>query len=75
MVGSMKDWEDMKAYPSEVKPKPESISCTVVRSSAFTSEKSGLLNEETPSLIESPKCLEDMEAYPSEGFVLLNAAV
>ena len=36
--------------------------------------KSGLLNEETLSLTGSPKHLEYMEAYPSEGFVLLNPA-
>jgi len=51
----MKYSEDMEAYLSEVKRKPESTSCIVVRSSAFTSEKSGLLDEETLSLFGSPK--------------------
>ena len=70
----MKYSEDMKAYLNEVKPEPESTSCTVVRSSVFT-QKSGLLNEETLSLIRSPKYLADMGACPNEGFVLLNPAV
>ena len=69
LIGSMNS-EDMKAYPSEA----ESTSCIVVRSSAFNSGKSGLLNEETLSLIGSPKYLEDVEAYPSEGFISLNSA-
>ena len=62
--------EDITAYYSE----SGSTSCAAVRSSAFNSGKSGLLNEETLSLIGLPKYLEDMEVYPSEGFVLLNPA-
>ena len=69
LIGSMNS-EDITAYHSEA----GSTSCAAIRSSAFHSGKSGLLNEETLSLIELPKYLEDMEAYPSEGFVLLNPA-
>ena len=69
MIGSMNS-EDMKAYPSGA----ESTSCTAVRSSAFNSGKSVLLNEETLLLIGSPEYLEDVEAYPSEGFISLNLA-
>ena len=57
-----------------VKPKPESISCTVVLSSVFNSGRSGLLNGKTLVAHWSPKYLEDVEAYPSEGFISLNPA-
>ena len=61
------DSEDLTAYHCEA----GSTSRAAVRSSAFNSGKSGLLNERTLSLIGLPKY---MEAYPSEGFVLLNPA-